>query len=159
MNEQSKFTDILNKNDDARTSLWSSLATRQSGPMPKKFEEYRKQCFERIRAKLIENVIIQFPTQVERFNVEIEGLLETFINQMSYASSTNDAYEIRTITPEKLFREYDLLRIEDGKKSDAWSYGIAGETLEKELKDILDNAVVVAQFKTAEKPYHMEGDF
>ena len=31
--------------------------------------------------------------------------------------------------------------------------------MEEELKQVLDNAVVVAQFKTIQRPYYMEGDF
>lgn len=159
LNEQSKFYDILNKNDDARTALWSSLTSNQNGKIPARFDDFRKECFDRIRAKLIENVIIQYPGQISRFNAEIEGLLESCVNQMSNMDNVNDSYEIRSITPEQLFKNYDQSQRQAENGIDAWSYTIAGPELEKEMKKVLDNAVVVAQFKTAERPYHMEGDF
>ena len=159
LNEQSKFYDILNKNDDARTALWSSLTSNQNGKIPTRFDDFRKECFDRIRAKLIENVIIQYPGQISRFNAEVEGLLEFYINQMSSIAAMDDSYEIRAITSERLFKSYDQFRIQEGNTIDAWSYKIAGKELEKEMKKVLDNAVIVAQFKTVERPYHMEGDF
>ncbi len=159
LNEQSKFHDIVNKNDDARTALWSSLTSNQNGKIPTRFDDFRKECFDRIRAKLIENVIVQYPGQISRFNAEVEGLLESYISQMSSIAGMDDSYEIRTITPERLFKSYDQFRIQEGNTIEAWSYTIAGKELEKEMKKVLDNAVVVAQFKTAEKPYHMEGEF
>ncbi len=159
LNEQSKFHDLLNKNGDAKNALWSSLTSNQSGKVPARFDDFRKECFERIRAKLIENVIIQYPGQISRFNAEMEGLLESFIEQMSGTEATNDSYEIRAITPERLFKNYDQFRMQEGNAIDAWSYAVAGKQLEEEMKKVLDNAVVVAQFKTAEKPYYLEGDF
>ena len=160
LNEQSKFHDIINKNDDARTALWTSLSAKENGKMPTKFEDFRKECFDRIRAKLIENVIIQYPGQVTRFNSEIEGLLESFIKQMADVKETNVPFEILSITTDELFKAYDESVCQNEKTPlDAWNYSVAGEEMEKELKKVLDNAIVVAQFKTVEKPYHLEGDF
>lgn len=160
LNEQSKFYDIMSRNDDERTALWTSLSGNQNGPIPSKFDDYRKECFDRIRAKLIENVIIQYPGQITRFNSEIEGLLESFIKQMSDLKETDVPFEILTITTDDLFKAYDDSVCQHEKTPiDAWNYSVAGEDLERELKKVLDNAIVVAQFKTTEKPYHMEGDF
>lgn len=159
LNEQSRFYDLLNRNEDAKTALWSSLNSNQNGAIPTEFDNFRKACFDRIRAKLIENVIIQYPGQISRFNAEVEGMFETFIRQMSGMETTNDAYEIRAITPEQLFKEYDQFQVQEETPMNAWNYAVAGEELENEMKKVLDNAVVVAQFKTADKPYHMEGEF
>lgn len=159
LNEQSKFYDILNRNDDARTALWTSLTSDQSGKMPSRFDDFRKECFDRIRRKLVENVIFQYPGQISRFNTEIEGILESYINQMSDAKETNVPYEILSITTENLFKQYDYLQKAEKNDIDAWNYTVAGEALEEELKQVLDNAVVVAQFKTIQRPYYMEGDF
>lgn len=160
LNEQSKFHDIMSRNDDARTALWTSLSAKENGKMPVKFEDFRKECFDRIRAKLIENVIIQYPGQVTRFNSEIEGLLESFIQQMGDTKETNVPFEILSITTDDLFKAYDQSICQNEKTPiDAWNYSVAGDDMERELKKVLDNAIVVAQFKTVEKPYHMEGDF
>lgn len=160
LNEQSKFHDVTNKLDDARTALWTTLTGSQNRQMPQKFDDYRKECFDKIRAKLIENVIIQYPGQISRYNSEIEGMLEIFIKQMGDARETNVPFEILSITTDDLFEDYDkTISLNEKVPIDAWNYSIAGDELGKELKKVLDNAIVVAQFKTVEKPYHMEGDF
>lgn len=157
LNAQSEFLYTLNKNDDAKTALWTSLNDRQNGRIPSNFDDFRKECFDRIRAKLIENCIIQYPGQISEFNKKIESTLTGYIEQMS--KKTTVPLEIQGIRLEDVIKEYDRSQEKCGRAIDAWSYNIAGDELEKELMKLLDNAVIVAQFKTAEKPYHMEGDF
>lgn len=158
LQKQTMFHDTVNRNNDARTALWTSLTTNQSGPIPRRFDDFRKACFERIRSKLIENIIIQYPTQISRYNSEIESTLRELIHQISCEAEETDSYEIRTITPESLIEEYDKIQVDNGNSVDAWMYSIAGSELEKELKKIIDNAVIVAQYKTISRPLNMEGD-
>lgn len=153
---QSRFLDTVHKNDDARTALWGSLTAKDK--MPSDLDTFRKECFDRIRSKLISNCITEFPDQVERYNAEISSLLQEFIGEMG-RHTTSIPRDIENIDINRILGDYDQQRIDAQRQVDAWSYTVCGEALEKELKTVLDNAVVVAQFKTATKPFHKEGDY
>lgn len=73
--------------------------------------------------------------------------------------TTSIPRDIENIDINRILGDYDQQRIDAQRQVDAWSYTVCGEALEKELKTVLDNAVVVAQFKTATKPFHKEGDY
>lgn len=150
--EQSRFLDIKHRNDDACNALWSSLAV--SDEKPSDLNTFRRECFKRIRNKLICNCSAVFPDQVERYNKEVECLLNDFIKQMG-RKTTDIPQDIQSLTIDSIIKEHD----KDCEPRDAWSYVRAGSKLEEELKRVLDNAVVVAQFKTAIKPYHRQGDY
>lgn len=153
---QSRFLDTVHKNDDARIALWGSLTAKDK--MPSDLDTYRKECFDRIRSKLISNCISEFPEQIERFNAEISSLLQEFIGEMG-RHTTIIPRDIENMDVNEILGSYDTKRTEDNRHADAWNYAICGEELEKELKTVLDNAVVVAQFKTTMKPFHKEGDY
>lgn len=150
---QSKFLDAIHKNDDARTALWGSLTANDA--MPSDLDTFRKECSDRIRAKLISNSITEFPSQVERYNVEILSLLREFVGEMG-RHTTPIPEDIRNLDVDQIAAHYDEQQNEH--PADAWSYNICGDHLEKELKTVLNNAVVVAQFKTRVKPFYIEGD-
>ena len=151
---QSEFLDVAHKNEDARTALWSSLTVNDK--IPETLETFRKECFDRIRSKLIENTILEFPDQVERYNKAITGLLQEFAAEMS-ARSTDIPRDLHSMDVKDNIRTFDE-EVKDTNPGEAWDDRMSGSVLEQQLKDRLDNAVVVAQFKTMVKPYYLEGD-
>lgn len=156
LRSQKDFLECLYKNEDSKVALWSSLTIRPNGPMPQDFDSFRQECFSRIRTKLIENCITQYPDQIKYFNAAVEDLLRHCIEEMSKYTTVPD--EIRGIELDGLIAEYDAAREAERKPGEAWDYTVAGRDLEAELKTLLDNAVVTAQFKTSHKPRHMEGE-
>ena len=153
---QSEFLDTMHKNDDARTALWGSLTVKDK--MPTDLDTFRKESFDRIRSKLISNCISEFPNQVERYNVEVTSVLQDFIIEMRNKTTSNPR-DFEQYKVEEAIAKYDEKKKADKNVIDAWSYIIAGEELEKKLKIMLDNAVVIARFKTTVRPYHKEGDY
>lgn len=147
---QSKFLEAVHRNDDARIALWRSLSETDS--MPSDLDTFRTMCFERIRQKLIINCIVEFPGQVHRLDSEIKVLLKTFMEQM-YLYTTDVPDDLPKL--EEIINDYDNNN-KDKNPSETFEYSICGPILEKELKTVIDNAVVVAQFKTSIKPYHRE---
>lgn len=152
---QSKFLDTIHRNDDARTALWGSLTAKDK--IPSDLDTFRKECFDRIRSKLISNSITEFPDQIERYNAEISKLLQEFIGEMSL-HTTSIPRDIEEMDINDVLAEYDKKQKDENALADAWSYSICGASLEEELKKVLDNAVVVAQFKTSIRPFHKERD-
>ncbi len=157
LRSQKVFLDILYKNEDAKVALWTSLNVRPNGPMPQDFDSFRQECFTRIRAKLIENCITQYPDQILRFNAAMENMLLDCVEQMSKRSTLPET--IKEINLKELIGKYDEERKNENKAANAWNYTIAGRDLEAELKILLDNAVVTAQFKTSNKPNRLEGEW
>lgn len=153
---QSEFLDTVNRTDDAMFVLWSSLSAHEK--MPEKLEDFRKECTDRIRSKLIDNCIRSFPDQVERYNLAVINLLQEFVNDMS-ARTTSIPRDIQSIDVVRDIVDKHDQNVKNTNPSNAWDYSISGPYLERELKEMLDNAVVVAQYKTVVKPYHLEGDY
>lgn len=153
---QSKFLDEIHRNDDARMVLWRSLT--ENDPLPMTLNDFRENCFVRIQAKLLKNSTDAFPDQVRRYNAEITSLLQSFIVTLA-ANTTTTPRDIENMKIDDIIKAYDKQKQDSNDKEDAWDYSICGDALTNRLKTILDNAVVVAQFKTTIKPYHMEGDY
>lgn len=162
---QSEFNTSYYQLDSARMALWSSLSVKEMMPsgteeamdaMPSVSSVFRKECYDRIRNKIIENSIISYSTQVNRYEMAIEAALNNYLTRLKEKSIS--PIQLQDIIIEDLIKEYD----KNNDNTDAklkWNYLLSGEELEKELKDILDNAVVVARFKNTLKPFHMEGDW
>lgn len=151
INSQSEFLNDLNKLHNARAALWTTLTDHK--PMPKVLDIFRKESFARIRSKLIENCIITYPMQIERYNAAVESILELCILEMSHY--TTIPLVISSMNVKELLKKFDESQ---NKDNEAWDYERAKNDLETELKKILDNAVVVAQVKTTTVPYPLEGE-
>lgn len=142
MREKS-FRKAQSRNKDARVSLWGTLADPDVEPMPKDFEVYRNQCFIKIREKLYDTCLSEYPTQVERFTSCVESKLAEYILAISQRSTLPQS--ISSITVQEMIARYEQ-QIQNS--ADAWDYNQAGVELEEELERALNNAVVVAQFHT-----------
>ena len=115
------------------------------------FDEFRLDCFQRIRAKLVDNCIVAYPTQMERFTKEVEQALNEYIVEME--KYTTVPHEIRNIKVEDIIRKYEE---QNKHTADAWDYDVAGAAMNQELIRTLDVAIVTAEFKTAVEPYHFK---
>ena len=117
------------------------------------FDEFRLDCFQRIRAKLVDNCIVAYPTQMERFSKEVERALNEYIVEME--KYTTVPHEIRKITAADIIRMYEE---KNKHPADAWDYDVSGAAMNQELIRTLDVAIITAEFKTAVEPYHFKED-
>lgn len=157
---QSRFLDSAHRNDDAQWALWTSLSSNdlnnknskeayENNALPKSFDQFRGECFLRMRNKMINNCIQEFPSQIDRFNKEIERELCDFCGEIGFPDINIDV----------IIKSYDAKCWEKDENERAWNRSACINDLKKELQEVLNNAVVVAQFKASTKPYHMEGDY
>lgn len=138
---------------EARTTVWTSVCDRNESEMPQGLEAFRRECFVRIRSKLVDNCLTAYPTQIERYTADVEAKLQNYLLEISKHSTL--PYTITSISMDALIKQHD----EDAMDySDCWNYNWAGPDLEAELRRTIDNAVVVAQYKSALNPYYLEKD-
>lgn len=153
---QSKFLDEIHRNDDARMVLWRSLTDNEL--LPATLNVFREQCFIKIQNKLLENSKNSFSDQIGRYNAEIASLLQSYLVTLA-TNTTTTPRDIENMKIGDIIAEYDAQKSVNNDGEDAWDFSICGKALTERLEKILSNAVVVAQFKTTIKPYHMEGDY
>lgn len=136
---------------EARTSVWISVCDSSVEPMPEGMEAFRRECFSRIRGKLVDDCLVTYPTQIERYTMDVEAKLQQYLLQISKHSTLPN--EITGISLPELIRKHDE---EARDPADCWDYNESGPDLEAELRRTIDNAVVVAQYKSALNPYYLE---
>lgn len=137
---------------EARTTVWVSICDSHECQMPEGMEAFRRECFTRIRAKLVDDCLITFPTQIERYSMDVESKLQQYLMLISKHSTL--PHTITGISLAELIRKYDENDTRD--PADCWDYNKSGPDLEAELRRTIDNAVVVAQYKSALNPYYLE---
>ena len=172
---QSEFLEEYQNLQDARSSLWTTLTAHRLTPeddestesmedvldgdipnelskwMPNKSEVFRKECFARIRGKLIENCITTYPSQAARYNEAVESMLHVCLEIMR--SHTSLPIEFSELSIMEILEEFD--RMHTGTE-DVWDYENDKDSLENELRRLVDNAIIVAQRKTSASPYPLE---
>lgn len=138
---------------EARTTVWTSVCD-QVEEMPPTMEGFRRECFQRLRGKLVDNCLTAYPTQIERYTADVEAKLQGYLLEIS--KHTTLPHTITDINLTKLIQQHDKEAAMD--VADCWNYNLAGPDLEAELRRTIDNAVVVAQYKSALNPYYLEKD-
>lgn len=147
-----QFLDAIYKCDDTKRAMWTALSV--SKEMPTDYDIFKKECFFRIRAKLMQNCIIQYPQLIARYNAEIEGELMHYLTEMAGKSTIPD--DIMDIALEDVLKEYNENQKNTNKCADAWSYELAGPDMEEKLTKVINNAVVISQYKTSARPIRVE---
>ena len=112
-------------------------------------DEFRQECFWKIRNKLMNNCLVQYPTQIEMYSAEVERLLNDLIVEMSKHTTTPN--EILKLTAADIIEKYDQETVND---ADAWDYNRAGPIMKDELCQLLNMAIVTAQFHTVVQTYN-----
>ena len=158
---RTEFLDALHENQYAREAMWIEVSAGEDPPPD--FTTFRKEVFARIRAKLTENCVSTYPSQMRRFNEEIESQLIAYIEIMCNFSQVGLTLVDLDIVD--ILDEFDVQVVKNNAKnnvnnpnSGSWNYELAKKELEDDLIQLLDNAIAVAQFKTVTRPYHLEGD-
>ena len=148
---QADFRVAYNRCMEARTTVWTSICDYNVEPMPEGMEAFRRDCFTRIRGKLVDDCLVTYPTQIERYSMDVESKLQEYLLIISKHSTL--PHTITSISLEELIRDHD-----DNTRdpADRWDYNESGPDLEAELRRTIDNAVVVAQYKSALNPYYLE---
>lgn len=149
MERESDFQDSLHRLNDARNALWSSLWVK--APMPMEFGVFRKECFIRIRTKLTANTMEEYPTLLKMYNEALESKLDEMLNHLQELSGLELGYP--DLTLDHILKEYDEMA---KNEIDAWCLEKAEKPLQDKLKTQIDNAVIIAQYKSAVKPIHLE---
>ncbi len=149
--KQAIFRQAHDRCMEARTTVWTSVCDSGVEPMPEGMEAFRRECFTRIRAKLVDDCLVTYPTQIERYSMDVESKLQEYLLTISKHSTL--PHTITSISLEELIRDHD-----DNARDpvDRWDYNESGPDLEAELRRTIDNAVVVAQYKSALNPYYLE---
>jgi len=138
------FQVALGELRNARVSLWTALDA--TAKVPKKLHEFYKKIYNKARSKLIEDSLIVYDTQLEIFNLAVKEELGVIIHEMAERSTIPRAIE--DVKLDDVIREYDALQEANDRPEDIWSHNKSIETLKNELRQVLDNAVIVAQSKT-----------
>lgn len=147
-----QFLDAIYKCDDTKRAMWTALSV--SKEMPTDYDIFKKECFFRIRAKLMQNCIVQYPQLIARYNAEIEGELIRYLTEMAGKSTIPD--DIMDIDLEAVLKAFDEDQKKANKCAEAWSYELAGPDMEEKLTKVINNAVVVSQYKTSARPVRVE---
>lgn len=152
---------LLAEYDDARQSLWLSVTADKKGDMPMSSVLFRKECYTRIHSKIVQNVVHQYPDEFNRYNKKIEEFLEQCLCKMKEKSDIEDRSEIESITLKDFITDYDNKAISTHKYgqggatesdkggTEAWRYEACGEYKKDNLLNLLDDAVVVAQYRAS----------
>ena len=139
----------------ARIGLWKDLADSDTN-MPRSTNVFRKECFARIRNLLFTDCINKYRLNIADFNSTIESELRTYISKMAQHTTIEDV--IGNIKLEDVIKEYNQrIKSNDGEAVNCWDYNTAIVPLEDDLKQLLNNAIVVAQFKSTTTPRYKEG--
>lgn len=143
LQRREEFREAYDLFQGARSGLWASLEDAETVKMPRDSESFRRECFVRIRSKLVSNCLTCYPTQIERYTQEVNSALDRCIQEL--AMHTTIPHAITKISVAELIAQHD----ENARDyADCWDYNLAGADLETELRSMLDHAVVVAQFET-----------
>lgn len=148
---QSDFMGTLYCLNDSRIALWSSLAVGEE--MPEQFTAYRKSCFDKIRSKLLNNAAKAFPQELEQYQSCVETELVKCIERLNQLSGSPTGFDGLNLD--------SVIDYHDQKAStniNTWKLETSKDSLNARLREMMDNSVIVAQYKSTIKPYHLEKD-
>ena len=98
--------------------------------------------------------MLRYPNQIDRYNAAVEEELKVILAKMADFSTLPD--EIRNINIEDIISKYNS-RVEEPINS--WDYSVAESALEDQLKQLLSNAIVIAQYKSTSNAHYKEGNW
>lgn len=150
---RSEFIISRNRYEIARADLWKDLAGSDTSA-PRTTNAFRKECHNRIRGLLIKDCMLRYPNQIDRYNAAVEEELKVILAKMADFSTLPD--EIRNINIEDIISKYNS-RVEEPINS--WDYSVAESALEDQLKQLLSNAIVIAQYKSTSNAHYKEGNW
>ena len=146
------FSNERNKLKDAWASLWTNLTNHKTPP--KLLSEYRNACIPRIRNKLIENCIISFRSEMNRYNWAVENELKLCVLKlMKHITLSDEEDGDEVLNLREILDDFNESRI---NHEGAWDSVESRKIIEVELCHLLDNAIKVAQQKTS-FTYPLEG--
>ena len=154
---RSEFNISRNRYEIARADLWKDLAGSDTSA-PRTTNAFRKECYSRIRGLLLKDCMIKYPNQIDNYNNAVIEELKVILAKMADLSTLPD--EIRNIDVENVICKYNA-KIEEDKKEpiNSWDYAIAKNALEDQLKQLLSNAIVIAQYKSTSNAHYKEGNW
>lgn len=170
--KQSKFNVSYDKLEVVRMTIWKDVSNNNSD-MPSSINIFRKECYARIRNLITRDCIEKFPVQIEQFNKYIKDDLLFYRDEMASIAADSGVdfsdINIETLIKKRDARILDKINVpeknKNGKKferyldeSDCWDYGLARSVLINNLKKLLNNAIVVAQYKSTGEQHFKEGD-
>jgi hypothetical protein len=120
------------------------------GEVPKNFSDFQRECFAKIRRKLIDECMECYSTMLERYSSETEVRLQELLVRGSQHTTLPNT--ISEMSLRDIISKHDQDICVD--YADVWDYNVAGVDLKEELRRILDNEIITAQFKTAVDPYN-----
>ena len=138
LNKEQIFSEKLHTLQEQRTALWSSITNYL--PIPNTLETYRREVVARIRSLMIQNSIICFPAEINVFNSLVEDALLKYLIELSARSTVPT--DIASIKIKSLIEEYDLQCTDD---IDKWSSQATIEALDRELRALCSNEIVIEQ--------------
>jgi hypothetical protein len=138
------FMDDKSKLQDECTNLWTDITNHKI--MPKRLSEFRNACLSRIKSKLIENALIQFPREINRYNKAVEVELEIcMLKLMDYVKEEQGNSTCDTFNIDDILEGFSESRLHS---EDKWDNEAAQYETEAKLSHLLDNNIKTAQIKT-----------
>lgn len=148
---QSEFLAARNTTEETRASLWKDLSGSDTN-MPRSFNVFRKECYARIRELLFRDCLEKYPNQIASYNNAIVGELEIILQEM--AKHTTIPEQIAAIDIQELLAQYDASVTNPIAK---WNEEDCVTPLSDQLKRLLNNAIVVAQYQATSGSKRKEG--
>lgn len=159
VDSQSEYNVAYDKLEMAKMNIWKDIAS-EDVDIPRSIKVFRKDCYNRIRSLLIRDCIEKLPDQVETYNSVIKQELECILKELANYASPREKCEIEGISIDSLLEEYYNNLSDEKEKQDysnCWDSTIASIALDDKLKRLVDNAIAVAQYKSASEPRYKGG--
>ena len=144
-----RYQDILQQYETQRASLWVDITglddVEDIAPEPHSI--YLDRCMNRIRRKIVQDVLDNYADMLAEYNLKFEHELFSFISQLS--GRTTLPHTISAITVEEILSQYNAHSEED------WDSRERRDAETDRLRRILENTARTAQFRAAAKSkYH-----
>lgn len=143
---QEAYDDINHKRLDAASVLWASLTNDPTSVPPSDFNDFRNQSIVYIHDMLIRGCLDAYPALLKRYNHEVETALAHYIVELSKRSTI--PHVITQITVQQITKDYDARMSRD---VDKWDYDLCEPAMCGDLEDLLNDAVIGAQFRNISK--------
>lgn len=137
------LTDHRDRMEMQKETLWIALGG-DLAQMPESYEDFRRNCFVKMRASVIENCKEQYEGQLTKYNQQMEEAIKACIKVMAgYAEERDQVLDLETMF-DQLVQDHDRRYADDAWAH--WDAKAAAPALKQELEHQVNNALVVARF-------------
>lgn len=148
LHHRKRYQCLLHRYQHQRTLLWVNLGLDQNSFEDERLqsiEVYRDICLDRIRKNNVDSCTDVFTNEFSRYNKFAEAELLRYIQKLSTRSTL--AHQIRAFTVQEILDAYHK-SLGENVEADRWDGQELRERLKAKLHQDLDQASIVAYFRT-----------